>query len=197
MKNSLLMLALVMIIAIAFYFLGKKNGSNDVKTDYIQNTDIVKQIAELSALQVDGNITVKVSNLGDNKSIWDKVKNYFAENTLQISIPYQAKYGVDINDQKISITANDSIANIHFPACKLLSLQLQLDKVNTMSKTGLFNSISLEEYVAVQKQLYEQCNRQLMTNAENIQSAENNIQTIIQKYYTPLHLRVKSVFLAK
>ena len=197
MKNLSLTIILVMIIAVAFYFLGKKNGSNDVKTDFIQNTEMVKQIAELSALQVDGNITVKVSNLGDNKTIWGKVKNYFAESTLQITIPYQAKYGVDINNQKLAITSDDSTANIQFPKCKLLSLQLQLDKVNTMSKTGLFNTITLDEYVAVQKQLYEQCNSQLMNNAENIKAAENNIQTIIQKYYTPLHLRVLSVFEAK
>ncbi len=194
MKNFLLIAFLVLVIAAAFYFLGKKNGSKEVKTDIIQNTEIIKQIAELGALEVNGTTTVSVSNRGDNNSVWNKFKNYFAENTLQIAIPYQAKYGVSINDQKMDINTKDSTAVIYLPACKLLSLQLQLDKVNAVSKTGLFNSITLDQYIDVQKQLYQQCSSQLVSNATNIKLAEDNIRFILQKYYAPLQLKVQCVF---
>jgi hypothetical protein len=193
MKNLGLTIFLVLLVAAAFYFLGKKNGASQVKTEIIQNTALIKQIAELGALEVNGTTTVKVTNASGG-SAWEKFKNYFAENTLQIAIPYQAKYGVDINNQQMSINTKDTTAIIYLPACKLLSLQLQLDKVAAVSKTGLFNAISPEEYIAVQKQLYQECNNQLVNNADNIKMAEANICFILQKYYAPLHLKVNCVF---
>ena len=194
MKQTGLVIFLVLLIAAAFYFLGKKNGSNDVKTDIVQNTTLIKQIAELSALQVDGITTMKVSNKGDNAGLWDKFKNYFAENTLYLSIPYTAKYGVDMNNVNMNISQKDSLVIIYLPKSKLLSLQLLLDKVDAMGKTGVFNSITLEQYIGVQKQLYLECNNQLSANAKNIQLAETNIRSILQKYYEPLHLKVECKF---
>jgi hypothetical protein len=194
MKNFLLIAFLVVVIAAAFYFLGKKNGSGQTKTDIIQNTELIKQIAELGALEVNGVTNITVSNRGDNASPWEKFKNYFAENTLQVAIPYQAKYGVDINNRKMDINTKDSTVTIYLPTCKLISLQLQLDKVNAVSQTGLFNTITLQQYVDVQKQLYEACNNQLVINATNIKLAQDNITQILQKYYAPLQLKVACIF---
>jgi hypothetical protein len=194
MKNFLLIIFLVLLAAAAFYFLGKKNGEAQVKTDIIQNTELVKQIAQLGALEVNGTTNITVSNRGDNSSTWNKFKNYFAENTLQVAIPYQAKYGVDMNNQKIVINTKDSSAVIYLPACKLLSLQLQLDKINAVSKTGVFNTITFQEYIEVQKQLYTACNDQLVNNTASLKLAEDNIRFILQKYYAPLQLKVHCVF---
>ncbi len=171
MKNFALTAFLVLLVAAAFYFLGKKNGSGQTKTDIIQNTALIKQIAELGALEVNGTSNITVSNRGDNTAMWDKFKNYFAENTLQVTIPYQAKYGVDMANQKMAINTKDSTAIIYLPQCKLLSLQLQLDKVNAVSQTGVFNTITLQEYIGVQKQLYEACNNQLVNNATNLKGS--------------------------
>lgn len=194
MKNFFLIAFLVLVIAAAFYFLGKKNGSGQITANIIQNTELVKQIAELGALEVNGTTNIEVTNRGDNASSWEKFKNYFAENTLQVAIPYQAKYGVDINNRKMSINTKDSTVTIYLPACKLLSLQLQLDKVNAVGKTGVFNTITLEQYIAVQKQLYQECSNQLVNNTANIKLAQDNIQMILQKYYESLQLKVQCVF---
>ena len=194
MKQYGLIIFLVLLLSVAFYFLGKKDGSNEVKTDIVQNITLIKQIAELGALQVDGISNIKVSNKGDNAGLWEKFKNYFAENTLHISIPYQAKYGVDLNDLKMSISTKDSIVRIYLPQCKLLSLQLLLDKVNAVGQTGVFNAITLDQYIGVQKQLYNECNNQLVANAKNIQMAKANIRSILQKYYDPMHLKVECSF---
>ena len=194
MKQFALIVFLVLMVAIAFYFLGKKNGSSDITSDIVHNTTLVKQIAELSALEVNGVSNIKVSNKGENQGIWDKFKNYLAENTLYVAIPYQAKYGVDMNNLKMDINTEDSIVNLYFPACKLLSLQLHLDKIDAMGQTGVFNTITLEQYINVQKQLYEASVSDLTNNRRNIQMAEENIKSILQKYYAPMHLKVNCNF---
>jgi Protein of unknown function (DUF4230) len=194
MKNFGITAFLILLVAVAFYFLGKKNGSSQVKTDIIQNATLIKQIAELGALEANGTTNIKVTNQGSNTGFWEKFKNYFAENTLQVTIPYQAKYGVDMNNQKMTINTKDSSVIIYLPYCKLLSLQLQLDKINAISKTGIFNTITTDEYLAVQKQLYEECTSQLANNTTNLKLAEDNIRNILQKYYAPLQLKVQCMF---
>ena len=74
MKNFFLIAFLVLVIAVAFYFLGKQNGSGQVKTDIIQNTELIKQIAALSSLEVNGTTNITVSNRGNNSSVWNKFK---------------------------------------------------------------------------------------------------------------------------
>lgn len=194
MKNTGVIIFLVLLVAAAFYFLGKKSGSNQTKTDIVQNTALIKQIAELSALEVNGTSTIKVTNRQDDNGLWEKFKNYFAENTVQVAIPYLAKYGVDMNNQKMAINTKDSTVLIYLPKCKLLSLQLQLDKVDAVTKTGMFNSVTPEQYVQVQKQLYQECTNSLMNNSDHVKMAEENIRFILQKYYAPLQLKVQCVF---
>lgn len=185
---------MVLLVAAAFYFLGRKNGSNTTKVDVVQNVEIIKEIAELSALEVSGTTNLKMTNRGDNESMWNKFKNYFAESTIQLSIPYEAKYGVDMSNQKVTIDTKAGTALVYLPEVKLLSLQLKLDRVDAITKTGILNTITVDEYIKAQKQLYEEANRALELNPNNIELAKNHLQFILEKYYAPLGLKVECVF---
>ncbi len=194
MKNSFLLLFLILLCIIAFYFLGKKNGSNNIKTDIVQNVALIKEIAELGALEVSGFTKLKSSNLEPESGVISRLKNYFGENTLNISIPFEAKYGVDMSDQKLIINTKDSTAIIYLPDCKLLSLQLRLDKAEAMSKTGVFRNATIEEYLAAQKNLYVNVNTTLQNNESYKKMARNHISFILQKYYAPLGYKVDCRF---
>jgi hypothetical protein len=194
MRNNVVVIFLIVLVALAFYFLGKKNGSNNTKTDIVQNVEMIKEIAELSALDVTGTTTLTMTNKGDNDGLWNKFKNYFAESTLKLAIPYEAKYGVDMSNQKVAIDTKAGTAIIYLPDCKLLSLQLKLDKVDAITKTGVLNIITIDEYVKAQKQLYEEANNTLMSNANNIKLAKEHIRFILEKYYKPMGLKVELVF---
>lgn len=194
MKNSFFLIFMVLLVAVAFYFLGRKNGSDITKVDVVQNVEIIKEIAELSALEVSGVTHLKMTNRGDNESMWNKFKNYFAESTIQLSIPYDAKYGVDMSNQQVAIDTKSGTATVYLPDVKLLSLQLKLDKVDAITKAGILNTITVDEYVKAQKQLYEEANKALVSNPNNIQLAKTHLQFILEKYYAPLGLKVKCVF---
>jgi Protein of unknown function (DUF4230) len=194
MKNTGLIIFLVLLIAGAFYFLGKKNGSADAKVTMVENVEMIKQIAELAALNVTGNLNLKVSNKGDENGVWSKFKNYFAENTLQVNLPYEAKYGVDMSNQKMSIDTKAATVNISLPNCKLMSLQLKMDKMETMTQTGLFASASMDDLVKAQKQLYTQALAQLENDPKYVKLSEDHIATILTNYYKPLGYTVNCVF---
>jgi hypothetical protein len=194
MKNNGLLIFLVLLVAAAFYFLGRKNGASNATVTMIENVEMIKQIAELSALDVAGNVNLKVSNKGDENGAWDKFKNYFAENTLQVNLPYDAKFGVDMSHQKMTINSKNGTATINLPHCKLMSLQLKMDKMETMTQTGLFASASMNDLVKAQKQLYTQALSQLENNAGHIKLAEEHIVTIMNNYYKPLGYKVNCIF---
>ena len=194
MSKNLLLIILAILCAFAFYFLGKKNGNNQAKVDVVQNVDIIKEIAEMSALSVSGTTNLKMTNRGENSGIWDKFKNYLSESTLHVSIPYEAKYGVDMTNQKVEIDTKSGIAKIYLPACKLLSLQLRLDQVDAMSKTGLLSTATIDDYVKAQKQLYEEATKSLVGNTAHIKLAQEHIRFIMEKYYKPLGLKAECIF---
>ncbi len=194
MKNSFIIIFLIILVAAAFYFLGKKNGSNTTKVDVVQNVELIKKIAELSALNVSGNTTLKITNALDDGGYWNKFKNYFVENTLQITLPYDAKYGVDMSNQKVIINTKDSTAIIYLPSCKLLSLQLRLDKLETMTQSGLLAGASVADLVKAEKKLYTEALTSLQNEQKYIKIAEEHISFILGKYYQPLGLKVKCVY---
>ena len=149
MRSSAVVIFSILLVALAFYFLGKKNGSNNTNVAVVQNVSLIKEIAELGALSVNGSTNLKSTNVEPTNSLLSRFKNYFSENTLNINIPFTAKYGVDMGDKQLTIDTKDSIVYIYLPKSKLLSLQLKLDEVEAISKTGVFRSLSVEEYVSV------------------------------------------------
>jgi Protein of unknown function (DUF4230) len=194
MSKSFIFIVLVLLFGAAAYFLGKKNGSNQMTSTVVQNVNLVQQIAELSALSVQGTTSAKITNNIGSGGMWDKFKNYLAENTLQVTLPYEAKYGVELKDKKVTVDTKDKTVIIYLPKCKLLSLQLQLDKLEIMNQTGLFASTTIKDLSTAQKQLYEQAQASLSTNEGYIKQAELQITNIIKNYYEPLGYQVQCIF---
>lgn len=194
MKNVLVVIISILAVAFAFYFLGKKNGEGQMKTDVVQNVAIVKEIAQLASLEVSGNTNIKVSNKGESTAIWNKLKNYFTENTLQVSVPYEAKYGVDMRNQKMEVDTKAGTATIHLPAVKMISMQLRLDKLESMQQTGIFSSVSIDAFIKAQKEMYASANATLENNAAYIKLAEDNIRNTLSRYYQPLGYKTVIVF---
>jgi hypothetical protein len=194
MKNSLVIIFLMVMLATAFYLLGKKNGAGQTKTDIVQNVALVKEIAQLASLQVNGFTNIKISNKTADAGVMDKLKNYFSENTLQVSLPFEAKYGVDMSNQKMNIDTKAGTATIYLPTCKLMSIQLRLDKLESMSQTGIFSTISIDDFVKAQKQMYASATSNLENNNGYIKLAEDNIRNTLSKYYLPLGYKIICVF---
>lgn len=194
MKNNFVTIFLILLVAIGFYFLGKKNGAGKTRTSVVQNVALVKEIAQLASLQVNGVANIKMTNRDSGDGMWSKFKNYFTENTLQVSLPYEAKYGVDMSNRKINIDTKAGTATIYLPAVKLMSMQLRMDKLESMTQTGVLNTTTISDFVKAQKQLYGTVSGTLENNAGFIKLAENNITNTLDKYFSPLGYKVKCVF---
>lgn len=185
---------MAILVAVAFYFLGKKNGSNITNVNVANNVSIIKEIAELAALDVQGNTNINYTNKETDDGLFASLKNLFNEKTVNLTIPYDAKYGVDMSVQNVSIDTKAGIATVYLPEIKLLSLQLNLDRASAMEKTGLFNQLTLDDYLKVSKILYTDARKSLENDEAHKKLAADHIKFILEKYYKPLGLKVECVF---
>lgn len=191
------MLAVIFLLAIGLavlaYFLGKKNGNKTIESIAMNNV-LIQEIAELSSLEVQGTASIKSSNIVNDGSFTDELRKLFLERTLNISVPYVAKYGVDLEKQNITIQEEKKAVYIVLPTPKLLSYELRLDKADAMSRKGFFESGSDENYNSVEKKLYSQSRAQLEKNSNYVQQSKDKIRKIIESYYAPMNYKVDLVF---
>lgn len=189
----LLLLTLVVIITVLAYFLGRKNG--DITVQHIATNEVViRQISELATLEAQGTASIKHSNILNDGSITDALKKIFVENTINISVPYIAKYGVDLSRQQVTIEEKDKTVYVHLPPVQLLSYELRMDKINSNSKEGLLLTQSHDAYNAVQQSLYIKTRKELESDTAHIAQAKEKIINILKQYYQPTGYEVNVSF---
>jgi len=193
MRSLPLILILVVIIALLAYFLGRKSGNVTVQ-QIVSNEVIVRKIAEFASLEVQGNASIRSSNLAKDGSFSDQMKKLFMENTITISVPYVAKYGVNLSEQKIRISEENKKATIYLPVPKLLSYELRLDRSNFTSAEGLFYSQSHEDFQRVEKNLYTATRASMENNSMHLENAKQKIMQVLHQYYQPTGFKVTVIF---
>lgn len=184
---------LILIIAVLAFLMGKGRASKTVDS-MVMNNVLIQQIAELSSLEARGNASIKSTNIADDGSLTDYLKKVFIERTVNITVPYVAKYGIDLNNQKITIEEENKQVYIVLPHPKLLSYELRLDKANAVSRKGLFESDNEEAYNKVMQKLYAQTREQLEKNTTFREQSKEKIRKIINDYYAPLNMKVHISF---
>lgn len=93
----------------AVYKVAFEWGKDAGKSTFIQHYEIVKDIAELGALEVDGVAKYK-SHECKEATTWSALINNIAfEKTVALDIPYIAKFGSKIKEDTFNITNRDKI----------------------------------------------------------------------------------------
>ena len=199
MKNFIRFLSAIIVIAatiIVGYTIGKRAGEKEGQTMIIDNYAFVREIAELSTLEVDGVTTFKSSNISpeDEESWSGSFKKLFIEKTVQLQAPFVAKYGVDLNDSSLQIKKTKDGIEIHLPKPKLLSYELHLDRMQTSNQKGWLMFQDDEMYSSFQKKMYQQNRAELEVNSLYLNQAEDRVCGILRKYFNPLQIKTNCIF---
>lgn len=175
------------------YFLGRKSGNKTIDSIAV-NVAFVQEVAELSSLEAQGSASIKTTNIVNDGSITDEFRKLFLERTVNITIPYIAKYGVDLGNQQINIEEKNKQVFIVIPTPQLLSYELRLDRADAITKKGLLENANETLYGTIQKKLYAESRAQLENNPVYIQQSKDKIRKILESYYAPMNYRVSVSF---
>ena len=188
----------VLIIAIAAIITGYTIGSfltnRGNQNSIIENYSFVRDIAELASIEVTGTTSSTSSNITNNGTLTDDLKRVFIENTVHLSAPYTAKYGIDFNDNSLRIRRTDSVLKIYLPPPRLLSYEIHLDRLEASNKKGLFRFENEAAYTEFQKKMYSESRGILEKNEIYLTRSRNKICEIIQKYFVPLHVKTICIY---
>jgi hypothetical protein len=172
-------------LAVLLFWLGQQFGSKRVNQNILSNSLIVREIAELSSLEVQGVASIKRSNIDNDGSWTSSLKKSFLENTIWVSVPYLAKYGIDVSEKNFHVTVSDKKIVVKLPEPKLLSYELTMDKMETSNRKGWLLGQNDETYTDVQKKLYQTSREQLQNNKLYVNQSKDKISKIIKQYYQP------------
>jgi hypothetical protein len=196
MKLRIFLAFLVGLIIVAglAYYLGKKEGNVQI-TNIATNEIFVKEIAELAALEVRGNAHIKTTNM-DKGAGWVKsLKKAFLEESIEISIPYTAKYGIGTDSTEIKINILEGkMLLVKIPEPKLLSYEMHLNKATSSTQLGWLQSESNARYIEVQTALYQQSKSEASASIKNKELAAQKLTKILAQYYAPLGYEVQVQF---
>ncbi len=187
------LLLLCVAIGVLAYFIGR-NTQPEGYNSLIFNTAFIKDIAELATLETQGSASIRSTNITDDGSFSDALKKLFNERTVNISVPYTAKYGVNLGKQSVKIEKKDSVVTIILPQPQLLSYELKMDGLNIFSRTGILQSIDEQGFIRLEQKLYAQSRAQLEKNDTYKNIAKEKVQKVLDAYYAPMNLRVTLVF---
>jgi hypothetical protein len=192
-RNWILGIIAIALCAIAF-FLGKWTGKRNANAAFIENYTLVKEITELGALEVQANAAINLSNY-DGKSWYAPLQHLLLEQTVNIEIPYIAKYGCSFDHgEKLSIKQANGEVNIELPEPQLLSLEMRLDRMQLNEQKGWLVGSDPNLYKDAEKQLYEATRKGLEKNPNFKQAAKNRLIKLMKEYFAPSGEKVNVSF---
>jgi hypothetical protein len=191
-----LLIALLIILALIYggYEMGRRLGKDDTRTELIENYSFVREIAELATLEVAGISTFTSTNIANDGSFSDALKKLFTEKTVHLSVPYTAKYGVDLKDSAMRIVRRDSVVEIHLPPPKLLSFELRIDRMDAVSREGLLLSSKADLYTVFQKRLYADTRARLEANKTYMSQTIKGVSRLLEQYFKTVGLHAICIF---
>lgn len=189
MKRGNLLWALLIVGLAAGFFIGRWKGRSESVDVFINNPELVKQIAELAVLQVDGNARITESNASVSKSFWTDLSDFLGERTVSVEIPYTAKYGVDLakSDLKLKKKKGKEVL-VQLEKPDLQSFEMRIDRLQQQTKNGVFSFQKDDKLKIPMQKLYSETKKKLSHNTENIKLAKENIEKVLNKYFQELGL---------
>ncbi len=187
MNKGNLIWAILIVGLLAGFFLGKWRGKSEARDIYIDNPEMIKEIAELSVLEVDGVTKLTESNTAIQKSFWNDLGDFFGERTVSLEVPYTAKYGTNLAKSDIKVTRKDK-KNIDVKLEKpaLQSIEMRLDRIEQFSKNGVFVFQKDDRLKMPLQKLYTETKKKLTGNTANIKLAQEKVEKSLNKFFEPL-----------
>lgn len=194
MKGNVIWALLIVGVFLGF-LVGLWYFKTETKTEFINNPQSIKAIAELSTLEIESTAEYSESNLTENKSIWYDMRDYFTERTILLKLPYQAKFGIQLTEKEVKIKReNNTTVLIEIPKPTLLSFSPRLDRMNQYSKNGAFVFQKDNKFLDPLKKLYSETESKLKKDSNLIQQSEEKVIAVLKKIYQPLNVDIQIKF---
>ncbi len=186
MKAVKIVLVVIVVAAIVAgaYFLGMKSGADLVRNGLLANYPTVKNVVQSANVEFDTTVSVTLTS-AENAEIFNLLKGANKTDSLQISIPYYGRYGIDLSVRNFRVFKNDEGAvEVWLPAVVMRYCELKFDGlvINGSSAGTLFKGDNAAE---IRKKLYELLLPVLQKNKTHVKAAKVAENKALMFYFMP------------
>lgn len=186
MKAVKIVLVVIVVAAIVAgaYFFGMKSGADLVRNGLLANYPTVKNVVQSANVEFDTTVSVTLTT-AENAEIFNLLKGTNKADSLQISIPYYGRYGIDLSVRNFRVFKNDEGAvEVWLPAVVMRYCELKFDGlvINGSSAATLFKGDNAAE---IRKKLYELLLPVLQKNKAHVKAAKVAENKALMFYFMP------------
>jgi len=188
MKILKIVLVVLIILAVgagSFFY-----GVNKVRDGLVANYPTIKNLVNGATTEFDSTVSITLTK-ADDEVLFNYLKGDSKSDTVQFSIPYYARYAVDLSFRNFRVFKNDEGAvEAWLPACMLRYCELKFDGfvVNEKSGASLLKNDNASD---VRKKLYEYLIPVIEKDKASQKAAKQTITKALMFYFMPYKLDLK------
>ena len=189
MKKILLFIFVIVAITVIAFFSFLK-GVDKVRNGLVANYPTVKNIIQGATADFFDSTLVTSINKQDNEALFNLLKGDSKVDTLQLSIPYYGRYGIDLSIRNFRVFRKKQTVEVWLPDSKLLYSELKFEGMMVNGKSAV-SAINGNDYAQLKREMYKALIPVLDKNRANKKAAKKTVAKALMFYFMPYKLDLK------
>jgi hypothetical protein len=189
MKNILLFLIAFIILisvgAVAFF-----KGVDTVRDGLIANYPTVKNVVQGATTEFFDSLLVTRIAKTDNEELFNLLKGDSKGDTIEVAIPYYARYGVDLSVRNFRVFRDGQTVEVWLPDSKLIYCELNFARMRVNGESAA-SAIKGESFEALRAKMYEGLLPVLQKDKANHKAAKKTVAKALMFYFMPYKFDLK------
>ncbi|MCX6198042.1 MAG: hypothetical protein NTY88_02310 [Bacteroidetes bacterium] len=187
--KKILVIILLAILNTAGVVIGYIKGAEKVRNGLVANFPTVKNLVQGTTVEFDSVVSISLTR-GDDETLFNLLKADSKVDSVLFSIPYYARYGVDLTVRNFRLFRNEETVEVWLPDTKLQYCELKFDRMLLNGKTTSNCTATLRT------KLYEYIIPLLEKNKTNRKISKTATVKTLMYYFMPYKFELK-VYIAE
>lgn len=185
LKITLLVLLASAVIG-GTYFIGYKSGADVVRNGLLANYPTVKNVVQSSNIETDSTLTFTVQ-AQDDSALFNLLGNNTAGESVQVSVPYYGRYGIDLSIRHFRLFINDDKdVEMWLPGVTLRYCELKFDQMLVNGK-----AVTTANPAKLHKAMYDYLIPLLSKNKSAQKAGKLAVTKALMYYFMPYKFGLK------
>lgn len=191
--KKILVIILIAILTTAGVVIGFIKGADKVRNGLVANFPTVKNLVQGTTVEFDSVISVSLTKT-DDETLFNLLNTDSKTDSVSFSIPYYARYGVDLTVRNFRLFRNEETVEVWLPDTKLQYCELKFDRMILNGKaTTIFKA---DNSSVARSKLYEYLIPVLGKNKINRKISKTATVKTLMYYFMPYKFDLK-VYIAE
>lgn len=187
-------IALVIASLVVIFFYGKHVGASEIEAKVINNTELVRKIAEVSTIEARGTAHYHQTNVVEETGALSMMQNALFEKTIDVRAPFVAKYGIDMGKGPTEIKTDGKTIFVSLPEPEMTSFDLKADSVTEMSERGWVSFQRDDTYVTAIAELTKDGRSSAANDKNHLRDSKEQTAEFMTLLFAPLGKPVRVSF---